>query len=306
MKTAYWWAESLKESSTAVNLKAIVTALLSLAAALPAQAQQVQPAAQMQSGQPTPMAVETEEQHGSRLLAEMVKALGGDAWLNKRTVVIEGQTAAFFRGQPTGAVGKFVQQTEFAQGTNPELTRISFLTIRGMIAPGMKKDVIHLWSADNGYEFTYKGRTTLPADQVADYIRRRAHSLEEVLRSWVRAPGVMVVYEGSGMRDRRPVDKVTVLSASNDAVTIELDEDTHLPLDRNFEWRNQQFKDHDRDDEVYGDWRADDGIETPMNVTRYRNGDMVDQTFYTKVTFNTSLAPELFDINHPQVEKKKK
>jgi len=289
-----------------VKLKAIAPALLSLAVALTAQAQQVASAPQMQSGQPAPIPGETEEQHGHRLLAEMVKALGGDAWLNKRTVVIEGQTAAFFRGQPTGAVGKFVQQTEFAQGATPELTRIAFLTSKGMFAPGMKKDVIHLWSADNGYEFTYKGRTTLPADQVADYMRRRAHSLEEVMRTWVKAPGVMVIYEGSGMRDRRPVDKVTVLSANNDAVTIELDQDTRLPLDRNFEWRNQQFKDHDRDDEVYGDWRAYGGIETPMNVTRYRNGDMVDQTFYTKVTFNTPLAPELFDINHPQVEKKKK
>lgn len=259
----------------------------------------------MQSGQPAQRPGENEEQHGRRLLDEMVKALGGEAWLNKRTVTIEGQTAHFFQGQPTGAVGKYLQQTQFAHGTTPELTRIAFLTSRGTFAPGMKKDVIHLWTADNGYEFTYKGRTALPADEVADYMRRRSHSIEEVMRFWVKAPGVMIVYEGSGMRDRRPIDKVTVLSANNDAVTIELDQDTHLPLDRNFEWRNQQFSDHDRDDEVYGDWRAYDGIETPMNITRYRNGDMVDQTFYTRVTFNAPLATELFDADHPQVEKKK-
>lgn len=288
-----------------MTLNTIAVALLSLATVLPAPAQQVQSAAQMQSGQPAQPAGETQEQHGHRLLGEMVKALGGDAWLNKRTVIIEGQTATFFRSQPTGAVAKFLQQTQFGQGSTPELTRVAFLTSRGMIAPGMKKDVIHIWSADNGYEFTYKGRTTLPADQVADYLRRRAHSLEEVMRTWIKAPGVMVIFEGIDTRDRRPIDKVTVLSANNDAVTLELDQDTHLPLDRNFEWRNQQFKDHDRDDEVYGDWRAYDGIETPMNVTRYRNGDMVEQTFYTKVTFNAPLAPELFDIDHPQVEKKK-
>jgi hypothetical protein len=288
-----------------VNLNAIAVALLSLATVLPAPAQQAQSAAQMQSGQPAQPAGETEEQHGHRLLAEMVKALGGDAWLNKRTVTIEGQTASFFRSQPTGAVGKFLQQTQFAQGSTPELTRVAFLSSRGMFTPGMKKDVIHIWSADNGYEFTYKGRTSLPADQVADYMRRRAHSLEEVMHTWVKAPGVMVIFEGTDMRDRHTVDKVTILSANNDAVTIELDQDSHLPLDRNFEWRNQQFKDHDRDDEVYGDWRAYDGIETPMNVTRYRNGDMVDQTFYTKVTFNTPLDPGLLDIDRQQVEKKK-
>lgn len=254
-----------------------------------------QSAAEMQSASPAQRPGENDEQHGKRLLDEMLKALGGDAWLNKRTRYLEGQTASFFRGEPTGSVVRYDEYKRFADAASPELARVEFLTVRGMIAPGMKRDVVHLWTADQGYELTYKGRTTLPAPQVEDYMRRRAHTLEELMRSWVKAPGVEIVAGGTGMRDRRPIDKVSVLSAANDAINVELDQETHLPLQRSFEWRNAQFKDHDLDEEVYGDWRVFDGVETPMNVTRYRNGDMVDQTFYTKVKFGEPIGDERFD-----------
>jgi hypothetical protein len=266
--------------------------LAGLAAAIPAHAQS---AGEMKSAAPETRPGETEEQHGKRLLDEMVEALGGNAWLNKQTSYSEGQIAAFFRGQPTGSVVRFVQYKRFATPDSPELTRTEYLTVRGMIMPGMKKDVAHLWTADNGYEVTYKGQVPLPSAQVADFMRRRAHSLEEVMRSWVKQKDVVILYEGIGMRDRHAVDKVSILAANNDSVEIELDQNTHLPLQRSFEWRNEQFQDHDLDEEVYGDWRYFQGVATPMNMTTYRNGDMASQTFYTKVRFNDPMSDDLWD-----------
>jgi len=250
-----------------------------------------QTAQEMQNAAPAVRAGETQEQHGRRLLDEMLKALGGDAWLNKQTSTIEGQTASFFRGTPTGSVVRYVQYKRFA----PEATRVEYLTVRGMIMPGMKKDVVHLWTDQQGYEKTFKGTTTLPEKQVTDYYRRQAHSLEEVMRTWVKQPGVVILFDGQGMRDRRAVDKVSILGANNDSVEIEIEQDTHWPLQRSFQWRNDQFKDYDIDEEVYGDWRLYQGIATPMNMTSYRNGDMAAQTFYTKVKFNDTLSPDLFD-----------
>jgi hypothetical protein len=118
----------------------------------------------------------------------MLKALGGDAWLNKQTSVIEGQTASFFRGTPTGSVIRFVQYKRYATANAPEATRVEFLTVRGMIMPGMKKDVIHLWTDGHGYETTYKGTTDLPEKQVTAYYMRQAHSLEKIMRTWVKGP----------------------------------------------------------------------------------------------------------------------
>jgi hypothetical protein len=261
-----------------------------------------QQAQDMKNAGPEKRPGETEEQKGRRLLDEMVKALGGDAWLNKKTMYREGQVAAFFRGQPTGSVIRYVEYRKYATATSPELSRIEYLTVRGMIAPGMKRDVVHIWDATQGYEVTYKGQTTLPEKQVADFMRRRNHSLEEVMRTWVKQPGVVVIATGFDMRDRRPVEKVDILTANNDAVTIEIDQETHLPLQRSFKWRNEQFKDYDLDEEVYGDWRMFDGVMTPMNMTNYRNGDMAAQNFYTKVSFNRPMSDDLFD--HTKLLKK--
>jgi hypothetical protein len=105
----------------------------------------------------------------------------------------------------------------------------------------------------------------------------------------------MIVSEGTGMVERRLVDKVTILTASNDAVTFELDAATHLPLRRTFQWRNPQFKDFDEEQETYDDYHTFQGLPTPMTVTRYHNGDITNQRYLTKVTYNLAADPSLFD-----------
>ncbi|ADW67747.1 hypothetical protein [Granulicella tundricola] len=282
-------------------MKGLLLALVLVGTGRGAVAQQG--AQEMKSAAPASRPGETQEQKGKRLLDEMLKALGGDAWLNRGTVYDEGQVASFFRGQPTGAVTRFEEWKRLETAGSPEVTRIEFLTIKGMIKPGMKRDVAHLWTADQGVELTYKGKTLLPKPQVEDYMRRRGHTLDAVMKDLIKQPGVIVIAEGIGMRDRLPVDKVTVLTANNDAVTLELDQHSHLPVQRAFEWRNEQFKDHDIDEEVYGDWRYYQGIATPMNMTRYRNGDMVDQTFYVKVKYGEPMGAELFDPEKPLLKK---
>src|SRR5437899_819585 len=168
------------------------------------------------------------EQLGKQLLDQMVEALGGQAWLDRKDMQVSGRTAAFYRGQPNGMVIEYTGWRRFPDATQKGAERIGFLSDKSMILPGKKIDIVQIWTDDNGYEVTYKGRTTLPKEQVEDYIRRRAHSIESVVRVWLKAPGVMVIAEGTTMVERRMADKVTVLSANNDAVTIELDATTHL------------------------------------------------------------------------------
>ncbi len=100
-------------------------------------------------------------------------------------------------------------------------------------------------------------------------------------------------------------EKVTVLTDQNDSVTLELDASTHLPLRRTFEWRNDQFKDHDEDVEEYDDYHTIQGLPTAMTLTRYHDDDMTSQRFYEKVEYNTNLSPDLFNPDK-LLEKKKK
>jgi hypothetical protein len=228
----------------------------------------------------------TQEQLGKKLLDEMIEALGGEAWFSRKDMQVEARTAAFFRGQPNGIVIQYIGYRRFPGSGQPEAERIVF---------GKKHDVVQVWTDGSGYEVTYKGRNTLPKDQVEDYYRRQDHSVESVVRNWMKAPGVMILSEGSTMVERRVADKVTVLSANNDAVTLDLDATSHLPLRRTFKWRNDTFKDFDEEAETYDDYHTVQGLPTPYNITRYRNGDMINQRFITKVAYDQALSPDLFN-----------
>jgi hypothetical protein len=227
----------------------------------------------------------------------MLEALGGDAWLHRKNVKELGHLARFFRGAPTGIVVDFTTIHQFADGDRPEAQRIGFITDKSMILPGKKIDIVQIWTANAGREVTYKGNAALPQDQVDDFYRRQDHSIESIFRVWLKSPGVMVVAEGSTMVERRLTERISILSANNDAVTLDIDATTHLPRRRTFEWRNATFKDHDEDAEEYDDWHTIQGLPTAFTLTRYHNGDMASQTFFSKIEYDVDLPPGTFDPN---------
>jgi len=276
----------------------LLTVLFAWPRLLHAQASDI-PSAAPSSGE------QSESQRGRALMDQMIAALGGDAWLNRKTMTVEAHGSSFFRGEPNPYIIEFREYHRFAASGQPEAERVGFLTSRGMILPGKKIDVVQFWKDGKGTEVTYKGKTDLPKDQVEEFYRRRAHSLEEVVRNWIKQPGVMILAEGTTMVERRMADKVTVLTANNDAVTLELDSNTHLPLRRTFQWRNQQFEYFDEDAEDYADYHAIQRIPTAMTITRYKNGDMVSQRFITKVTYNEPLDPNTFDESSVTIKAKK-
>jgi hypothetical protein len=254
-------------------------------------------AADIPSAAPAQIAGQTPEQRGRKLLDTMLESLGGDFWLNRKNIQERGHLARFFRGAPTGIVIDFDATHQFPTANRFEADRIGFLTDKSMILPGKKIDVVQIWTADKGYEVTFKGKSELPKEQVIDFYRRRDHSIESIYNTWLKAPGVVVIAEGTTMVERRLADRVTVLSDNNDAVTLDIDSSTHLPLRRTFLWRNETFKDHDEDAEEYADYHVIQGLPTALTITRYHNGDMASQTFLLKVEYDVALPPDYFNID---------
>ena len=246
---------------------------------------------------------QSDTERGRQLIDQMIEALGGEMWLNRSTIQLDGRGSSFFHGEPNPYVSEYHEQRRLALNGQSEADRVGFLTDRGMIEPGKKIDVVQIWTKGNGYEVTYKGQTTLPKEQVEDYYRRRAHSIETVVHEWLKAPGVMIVAEGTIMVERRLADRVSVLTADNDAVTLDLDAATHLPLRRTFRWRNPQFRDYDEETESYDDYHTIQGLPTALTITRYHNGEITNQRYLTKVVYNLPMDPSLFD---PAVLLKKK
>ncbi len=243
----------------------------------------------------TPAAPAGEQVRGRALLDQMVQALGGDKWLHRETERLEGKGATFYKSAPNPYETQFEEYLRL----QPFGERVVIVSKMGIFIPTSKRDVAEVWTQDSGFEVTFRGRKELPKIDVDDFQRRRRHTLDVLVNDWLKRPDTLVTFEGTVMDDRRLVDKVSILTGDNDAITLALDEETHLPRSRSFQWRDATYKDFDTDVERYDDWQPEQDIMTPLTITRYRNGDMVSQRFLTKVQYGLPFSPDLFDPDRP-------
>ena len=216
-----------------------------------------------------------------QILDDMIRALGGEAYLTLRDMKVEGRTYAFYQGRPSGLGVVFWRFWEWPDKDRVELTK--------------QRDVVELYLGDQGYEITYKGTATQDPKLLTEYLRRRDHSLEVVIRKWLAAPGSMILYDGTAIVEQTLADKVTIMKASNDSVTLAIDPRTHLPLKNTYSWRDPLDRQFDEASEIYSNYKLIQGINTPYSTVRMVNGDMSDQRFINSVSYNNGLDPTLFE-----------
>jgi len=216
-------------------------------------------------------------------LDAMVQALGGQAWLNLKTQMRQGQVAAFFHGKPSGGTTDFWEYHVW-----PDKDRVEYTKHR---------DVLQFYLGSEGWEVTYRGKKALPQEQVDDFLRRRDHSIETAVKTWLNDPKTILVYEGQRLAERHLAEQVTLISAQNEAVTILMDVQTHLPLRRTFQWRDPVYMDKNLDAEEYDDYHTVGGLPTPFMITRFKNDDMISQRFMDKVTYNQPLGDDFWSVD---------
>ncbi len=214
-------------------------------------------------------------------LDAMVQALGGDAWLNMKNQLLKGRIAAFFQGRPdTGT------ELVYEFHAWPDMDRIEVTKHR---------DVVEMFLGRKGWEVTYRGKKPMDAEILNDVLRRRDHSIETVVKVWLKDPKTILVYEGQHMAERHLADQVTLISPENESVTILLDTQTHLPLQRIFQWRDPVYHDKNTEVEDYAGYRMVDGIQTPYTISRTRNGEQTRQFYVTEVKYNDTLPDGFWD-----------
>lgn len=226
-----------------------------------------------------PAAQEPTARKARQLLDQMIAAMGGDAWLTYRTTEQQGRSYSFYQGRPSSAGTLFWRFYEYPDKERRELTK--------------QRDVIYIYNGGKGYEKTYKGTAEEDDKTMQEILRRRRHSLEVVLREWLKDPRTMLFYDGQSVADQQMVDVVTILNQENDQLSIGIDIHTHLPINKRFTWRDAD-KYKVEDETIYGNYRKVQGIETPFTVTSKRDGEISGQSFLTHAEYNTTFAPGFF------------
>jgi hypothetical protein len=216
------------------------------------------------------------------VLDQGIQALGGEAYLNWNNVTQEGRSYSFHHGEANSLGTLFWRFKKFPDKERVELTK--------------KRDVIEIFNGDKGYEVTYKGVRNLDEkEELTPFLRRRHYSLDLVLRQWLHEPGVALFYEGQTVAAQKETDQVTVMNAKNEAVTLNFDINTHLPVRKSFVWRDLVDKQRNVEEEIYDNYRLIQGIMTPFDITRTFNGEMAAQSFLTTASYNQGMADSLFD-----------
>jgi len=242
------------------------------------------PAATSQSASSQSIPVDQENARKAKaLLDQMIQALGGDAYMNLQDVSQEGRTYNFHLGEPNGVGVLFWRFYKYPDKDRVELTK--------------KRDVIELFTGNQGFEITYKGTRSDDPKEVADFIRRRQFSLDWVLRKWLSEPGVALFYEGATVADQKDAQQVTIMNARDQAVTIYINSNTHLPVKKTYSWRDPTDKQRNVESEVYDNYRLVQGIMTPFDIARYYNGDMSNQRFLNSVSYNKGLSDSMFEAS---------
>jgi hypothetical protein len=217
------------------------------------------------------------------LLNQAIEALGGAAYLQLRTMQQTGRTYSFFHGQSTSNGALFWRFVEYPDKERIELTQ--------------QRDVAYVYFANKGYEITYRGPHPIETKDLNDYLRRKKFSLDTILRDWLNDPTVALFYEGTALAGAALADKVTLVNSHDEAVSLFLDSQTHLPVKKSISWRDPVDKQRDTEEELWDNYRLVGGVMTPYGFTRYYNGDMQAQRFLFTVSYNEVLNPAMFDPN---------
>ena len=191
----------------------------------------------------TPQGIPVDQANAAKaraLLDRMIQALGGQAYLQAQDLTQQGRGYTFFHGQPNSAGTLFWRFYKYPDKERIELTK--------------QRDVVYVYNGDKGYEVTYKGTAAEDPKLLAEYLRRRAHSLDWVIRKWLNEPGIALFYDGSAIAAEKPADQVTIMR-QDDSVTIYIDTNTHLPLKKSYSWRDPTDKLRNTEDEVYDNYR---------------------------------------------------
>jgi hypothetical protein len=230
-------------------------------------------------------------QKARALLNAMVEAMGGQRWLSLQNSYYQGRVSGFYQGKPTGGIEDFFQWR-----TPDGKERVEY---------SKKHDDVVIFSGDQCMEATYQGKKPLPKDICEDYLRRRDHSIDVAIRVWLKDPNTIIINEGQTLSERHLTDQVTLISPSNESITIQMDSETHLPRSRSFQYRDPVYHDKNEEREEYDDYHTFDGIPTAFSITRFKNSDMTSQRFLYKAAYNVPLPPDAFNIDAAAAKVKK-
>ena len=215
-----------------------------------------------------------------QLLQEAIQALGGNAYLNERDVTCTGRVSQFGHSGELSGYEKFIDYSLL-----PDKDRTENLP---------KRNLIDVSNDDHGWTLDRGGITDTPEDVIAQNRDNLKQDLDYVLRHRLAEQGMIFRYAGPDVVDLKEAEWVELTDSDGRAIRIALDKGTHLPIRKIVVSRDPNTRLRSEEIEYYTNYHPLQGIETPFQITRERNGIKVYQVFFDECKYNTGLSESLF------------
>jgi hypothetical protein len=215
------------------------------------------------------------------ILQQVIAALGGTHYLNVHDSECTGRLGQF--GPLTGELGADLTMREFRMP--PDKLRREY---------GKKQNIIDLYNGNQGWSLDKGGVHDGNAVAVANFQSGLKMSFDVLMRSRLSEPGMYFHYGGEDVVDLRQVDWVEIEDTDQHTYRIAVEKSTHLPVRFVVLTRNPQTREQIEDVTRFSNWHVQDGVETPFQVSRERDGKRVSQVFYEGCKYNSGVSADLF------------
>jgi len=231
-----------------------------------------------------------------QLLDRIIRALGGPAFLNAKSLTTKGR-AFFFQDGNTAGMEPFVSQVQypdkrrFTYGRNKKLLSMD----TGNISYGGEtKAVTLINNGEKGWELDQYGLIDQPDQQRQSWMLSNRYTLENLLRSRIKEPGVLIQMGKVDFVDNVATQGMEITEPGGISVRLDVHPQTFLPTRISYRVRNVKENAWDDYSDAYADYKLIDGLQFPMHVTRYLNGDRIGETFRNDAKFNEVYPPNYF------------
>jgi hypothetical protein len=214
------------------------------------------------------------------ILQQAIDALGGPTYLNVHDVTCIGRLSQFGHSGELNGFGHFI---DFAQP--PFKDRTENLP---------KRNIITVFNGDKGWELDRGGVSEATITDLATNQEDIKKDIDNILRHRIHETGMIFRYGGLDVVDYQESDWVELVDSDNRTFRIAIARTTHLPVRKVVDTRNANTRMRNEEIEYYSNYRPIDGIQTPYQITRERNGIKVYQVFFDKYEYNTNVADSLF------------
>lgn len=235
-----------------------------------------------------------------QVLQQVINALGGQEFLNVRDTDCDGRVAQFGTNEELMGFTEFRDLWLLPDKNRTEYIAKSQNTIAGFLmgADGLAVTrggaMITIYNGDQGWELDKAGVSDQPEDLVKSFNEQVKSGMNNMLRSHMNEPGVELRYAGTDLIDMKEAEWIEFTDREHRELRLGVDKITHLPLRWVVATRDPETRERTEIATSYTQYISVDGVRTPLNIVRARNGQKISQTFLTGCKYNSNLLAQLF------------